>query len=97
MAFGTGSRCVDTHGLRNVGVLVENAGPVGSSDEFVERVWPDTLVDDVALVKTISQLRKLGNSHGWSYLPEDWSAIWQEQTFHSPTDSEYLHRHLEEN
>jgi DNA-binding winged helix-turn-helix (wHTH) protein len=32
----------------------------------VELVWPDTLVDDVALVTTISQLRKLGNSHGWS-------------------------------
>ncbi len=46
-------------------VLVENAGRLVQKDEFVKRVWPDTFVDDVALAKNISQLRKLiGNGHG---------------------------------
>jgi DNA-binding winged helix-turn-helix (wHTH) protein/tetratricopeptide (TPR) repeat protein len=46
-------------------VLVENAGRLVPKDECVKRVWPDTFVDDLALAKNISQLRKLlGNGHG---------------------------------
>jgi DNA-binding winged helix-turn-helix (wHTH) protein len=44
-------------------VLVENAGRLVTKDEFMKRVWPDTIVEDLALTQNISQLRKiLGNA-----------------------------------
>ena len=45
-------------------VLVENAGKLVTKDEFMKRVWPDTFVEDLALVQNISQIRKVINGHG---------------------------------
>ena len=43
-------------------LLVENAGRLVTKDEFMNRVWPDSFVEDLALTQNISQLRKvLGN------------------------------------
>src|SRR5579859_5056360 len=43
-------------------VLVESAGRLVTKDEFMNRVWPDSFVEDLALTQNISQLRKvLGN------------------------------------
>lgn len=39
-------------------VLLENAGTLVSKETFMERIWPDTCVEDLALVQNISQLRK---------------------------------------
>jgi Tol biopolymer transport system component/DNA-binding winged helix-turn-helix (wHTH) protein len=40
-------------------VLVENAGRLVTKDEFMKSVWPDTVVEDLALTQNISQLRKI--------------------------------------
>lgn len=40
-------------------VLVENAGHLVTKDEFMNRVWPDSFVEDLALTQNISQLRKV--------------------------------------
>ena len=40
-------------------VLVENAGRLVTKDEFMNRVWPDSFVEDLALTQNISQLRKV--------------------------------------
>jgi len=45
-------------------VLVENSGKLVTKDEFMKRVWPDTFVEDLALVQNISQIRKVMNGHG---------------------------------
>src|SRR5579859_1088137 len=43
-------------------LLVENPGRLVTKDEFMNRVWPDSFVEDLALTQNISQLRKvLGN------------------------------------
>src|SRR5579864_8795816 len=43
-------------------LLVEGAGRLVTKDEFMNRVWPDSFVEDLALTQNISQLRKvLGN------------------------------------
>lgn len=43
-------------------LLVESAGRLVTKDEFMNRVWPDSFVEDLALTQNISQLRKvLGN------------------------------------
>ena len=39
-------------------VLVENSGHVLSKDELMERVWPDTAVEENNLAQNISALRK---------------------------------------
>jgi len=44
-------------------LLVENPGRLVTKDEFMNRVWPDSFVEDLALTQNISQLRKvLGNT-----------------------------------
>jgi Tol biopolymer transport system component/DNA-binding winged helix-turn-helix (wHTH) protein len=44
-------------------LLVENPGRLVTKDEFMNRVWPDSFVEDLALTQNISQLRKvLGNA-----------------------------------
>ena len=45
-------------------LLVENGGKLVTKDEFMKRVWPDTFVEDLALVQNISQIRKVMNGHG---------------------------------
>jgi DNA-binding winged helix-turn-helix (wHTH) protein len=45
--------------------LVENSGHVLSKDELMERVWPDTAVEENNLAQNISALRKaLGEAAG---------------------------------
>lgn len=39
-------------------VLVENAGRLLSKDELMQRLWPDTFVEEVSLAQNVSQLRK---------------------------------------
>jgi hypothetical protein len=42
--------------------LVENSGHILEKDEFIKRLWPDTLVEEGSLTRNISYLRKaLGN------------------------------------
>jgi DNA-binding winged helix-turn-helix (wHTH) protein len=46
-------------------VLVENPGRLMSKDELMQRLWPDTFVEEVSLAQNISQLRKaLGEPAG---------------------------------
>lgn len=40
-------------------VLVENAGRLVTKDEFMNRVWADSFVEDLVLTQNISQLRKV--------------------------------------
>jgi Tol biopolymer transport system component/DNA-binding winged helix-turn-helix (wHTH) protein len=43
-------------------LLIESAGRLVTKDDFMNRVWPDSFVEDLALTQNISQLRKvLGN------------------------------------
>ncbi|MGC2235067.1 MAG: winged helix-turn-helix domain-containing protein [Pyrinomonadaceae bacterium] len=44
--------------LQTLTLLVENRGRVISKDEFFEKIWADTFVEDNALSFNISQLRK---------------------------------------
>jgi DNA-binding winged helix-turn-helix (wHTH) protein/tetratricopeptide (TPR) repeat protein len=45
--------------------LVERHGEVVSKEELIERVWPDTIVEEINLTKNISVLRKtLANGDG---------------------------------
>ncbi|MGB7201955.1 MAG: winged helix-turn-helix domain-containing protein [Pyrinomonadaceae bacterium] len=44
--------------LQTLTLLVENPGRVISKDEFFEKIWADTFVEDNALSFNISQLRK---------------------------------------
>ncbi|HEX8737057.1 MAG TPA: winged helix-turn-helix domain-containing protein [Pyrinomonadaceae bacterium] len=44
--------------LQTLTLLVENSGRVISKDEFFEKIWTDTFVEDGALSFNISQLRK---------------------------------------
>lgn len=39
-------------------VLVENAGHIVDKDELIDRVWPDSFVEDGSLTRNISVLRK---------------------------------------
>jgi DNA-binding winged helix-turn-helix (wHTH) protein/tetratricopeptide (TPR) repeat protein len=39
-------------------VLVEEAGRLVQKDEFLSRIWPDTVVEEVGLAHNISQLRR---------------------------------------
>jgi TolB-like protein/DNA-binding winged helix-turn-helix (wHTH) protein/Tfp pilus assembly protein PilF len=50
--------------------LVENAGQLLTKDELLERVWPDTFVEEVTLAKNVSRLRKaLGKTpEGGEYI-----------------------------
>lgn len=46
-------------------VLVENAGRLLSKDELMQKLWPNTFVEEVSLAQNISQLRKaLGDPAG---------------------------------
>jgi TolB-like protein/DNA-binding winged helix-turn-helix (wHTH) protein len=46
-------------------VLVENPGRLLPKDELMQRLWPDTFVEEVSLAQNISQLRKaLGEPSG---------------------------------
>lgn len=40
-------------------VLVEQAGRLVHKDEFLSRIWPDTVVEEVGLAHNISQLRRV--------------------------------------
>src|SRR5688572_27594138 len=44
--------------LQTLTLLVENRGRVISKDEFFEKIWADTFVEDNVLSFNISQLRK---------------------------------------
>src|SRR6476646_7440210 len=45
-------------------VLVEEAGRLVQKDEFLSRIWPDTVVEEVGLAHNLSQLRRaLGDGH----------------------------------
>ena len=45
--------------------LVENAGHSLKKDELMQRVWPDTFVEESSLTRNISVLRKvLGDEDG---------------------------------
>lgn len=49
-------------------VLVENAGHIVDKNEIIDRVWPDSFVEDGSLTKNISVLRKMlgdGSGHGF--------------------------------
>ena len=39
--------------------LVHRAGQTVSKDEILAAVWPDTVVEEVALARSISELRRL--------------------------------------
>jgi len=39
-------------------VFVENSGHLINKDEFMQELWPDTFVEEVALAQNISQLRR---------------------------------------
>ena len=39
-------------------VLVQNSGRVLTKQEIIERVWPDTIVDESNLARQVSTLRK---------------------------------------
>jgi len=45
-------------------LLLENAGRLVTKREFMERVWPDSFVEDVALAQNISQIRKALSANG---------------------------------
>ena len=46
-------------------VLVENSGHVLGKDELLEKVWPDSFVEESSLTQNISLLRKaLGEGAG---------------------------------
>src|SRR2546430_6045971 len=46
-------------------VLVENSGHIVERDELMQKVWPDTFVEEGNLSVTVSMLRKaLGDSSG---------------------------------
>jgi DNA-binding winged helix-turn-helix (wHTH) protein len=46
-------------------ILVENSGRLLSKDELMQKLWPNTFVEEVSLAQNISQLRKaLGYSAG---------------------------------
>jgi Tol biopolymer transport system component/DNA-binding winged helix-turn-helix (wHTH) protein len=40
-------------------LLVQNPGRLVTKDEFMKRVWPNSVVEDLALTQNISQLRKV--------------------------------------
>jgi DNA-binding response OmpR family regulator len=61
VAVELGSRAFDI-----LMVLIEARGALVTKDEFLSRVWPDTVVEENNLVVQISALRKA--------LGEDWSA-----------------------
>src|SRR5690242_7463427 len=39
-------------------ILVENSGRIVQKEQFMERLWPDTFVDEANLTSNIRQLRK---------------------------------------
>ena len=39
-------------------LLVESGGRLVEKDEFLARIWPDTVVEEVGLAHNISQLRR---------------------------------------
>src|SRR5690242_18557731 len=43
-------------------LLVENNGRVVTKDEMMEKIWPDTFVEDNNLAKYVSRLRRLLSS-----------------------------------
>jgi DNA-binding winged helix-turn-helix (wHTH) protein/tetratricopeptide (TPR) repeat protein len=47
--------------LDTLELLIENAGHVVEKDEMIERLWPDTFVEEGSLSQNIFQLRKLLN------------------------------------
>ena len=52
-------------------LLVENAGRLVPKDEFIQRLWPGTFVEEVAVAQNVSQLRKaLDNGGGGKSLIE---------------------------
>jgi TolB-like protein/DNA-binding winged helix-turn-helix (wHTH) protein/cytochrome c-type biogenesis protein CcmH/NrfG len=51
--------------------LVESGGRLMTKSELIQRLWPDTFVEEVSLAQNISQLRKaLGNGAGDSKIIE---------------------------
>ena len=50
-------------------VLVENGGRIVEKNELLEKVWPDSMVEEGTLTKTVSMLRKiLGDEGAQSYI-----------------------------
>lgn len=48
--------------------LVENSGHVMTKDELMERVWPDTIVEESNLAQNISTLRKALGDEGQQFI-----------------------------
>jgi len=48
--------------------LVENAGRTLEKDELLQRVWPDTFVEEVSLARNISVLRKALEDQDGSHI-----------------------------
>src|SRR5689334_12624985 len=49
--------------------LVENSGRIVEKNELLEKVWPDAMVEEGTLTKTVSMLRKiLGDEGAQSYI-----------------------------
>jgi DNA-binding winged helix-turn-helix (wHTH) protein/Tol biopolymer transport system component len=51
-------------------VLLEAAGRVVTKEELLERVWPDTVVEEGSLTNTISALRKVLGSESITTVPK---------------------------
>ena len=50
-------------------VLVKNSGRIIDKEELLDKIWPDTIVEEVSLAKMISLLRKtLGEDFRHSYI-----------------------------
>jgi len=50
-------------------LLVEHSGQLVEKDEFVQRLWPGTFVEDAALAENISRLRRvLGENSGQPWI-----------------------------
>lgn len=50
-------------------LLVERAGQLVEKDEFVQKLWPGTFVEDAALAENISRLRRaLGENEGQPWI-----------------------------
>src|SRR5689334_10895836 len=50
-------------------VLIENSGRIVEKNELLEKVWPDAMVEEGTLTKTVSMLRKiLGEEGAQSYI-----------------------------
>jgi len=54
--------------LETLLVLVEQSGNLVTKGELMERLWPDTFVEESNLTQNIFQLRKLLGADGTNYI-----------------------------